>query len=957
MDYWEKAQHLFEHAQLSQWLATLPPQVLEELPTIAIGSDFAIRQIIQNTQGFESLVASGDLFETSGTKQWPSFSGFINKPLPELLEPELDSALRQYRNLNYIKIIWRDLVGRDDLWQTIASLSDLADELILACCEYHHNQLCQRYGEPVCPEGVGQKMVIMAMGKLGAKELNLSSDVDLIFGYPRAGDTQAREGQNSISNQEFFVKLGQKIIKSLSRPAVDGFVFRVDMRLRPFGQSGALALNFNALETYYQDHGRPWERYAMIKARPLCHNSAFGEEIVARLKPFVFRRYIDFGAIEELRQMKSLINQQVQRQKQESNIKIGPGGIREIEFVVQAFQLIRGGRLRELQQRSLLQVLRFLDSSGLFSKQGVQELLDAYVFLRRSEHHLQAVNDQQTHRLPESEESKARIARSLGFSSWESYREVLDQHRARVRNHFDEMVRVDSPEGEKHQTEIVEEVFIGLWVDADESVYDDPIFFHLSSHQVQACKQVLSDFRVNVAKSRLSSQGRERLDRLMPSLLRACLELQKDADIVLNRMLAIIESVLRRSVYIALLIEQPNALQRLVNLCLASPWLAEYLMKFPALIDELLYIPEYPYAPGQGDLEHGLREQLMRVDQGDLESHMEILRQFRNAHVFHAAVAEIQLQMPVDEVSRYLTDVAQVVLKAAFEVACAQVSHRQGQTEYELIEMARKNFAIVALGKMGSFELSYGSDLDLIFIYDKSGACKCSDLGELDIGTFFTRLTQRLIHILSTRTYSGRLYEIDTRLRPFGGDGLLVNTFESLESYLKQEAWTWEHQALVRARTVVGSEQLGKRFGQLRQELLCQPRPMAELSQDVCQMRSKMLEHFGSKTPDEFNLKHDSGGIVDIEFLTQFAVLGWADQYPELIQSTHVAGILKTLDSLGLVDKEVVLQLTEAYYQYRSRIHRLVLMNLKSVVSQTEFQEQRQQVQSAWQQFVESKAE
>lgn len=955
---WHKAWHILSQANAMSYLQDLPQPVLEDLPQVALSSEFVIKQIARAPQAFAVLAASGVLTQASPAEKEVRqnhahlLGEFLGPEWLSLSDSAFDVHLRRYRNQAYLRIIWRDVMGRDDLWTVMADLSDLADAMVQQACNYHHHQLALRYGDPVSRAGQPQQLVVLGMGKLGAGELNLSSDIDLIFAYPERGETTGHpETGRNLTNQEFFVRLGQRVIQSLSKVGAEGFVFRVDMRLRPFGESGDLVLHFDALETYYQDHGRPWERYAMIKARPIAGDPQLGAQLMTRLRPFVYRRYVDFSAVEELREMKAMIHREVLRRGDQHNIKIGLGGIREIEFIAQACQLIRGGQQRELQQRALRSVLKTLGELELLPYTVVQELEQAYVFLRTSEHRLQSWLDQQTHSIPADPAEALRLAIAMGFDAWQAYWTVLEHHRQRVRHHFEGLIR--PPEDARAQGDDPNAALYQSWWQGDVTVAELQALLPEVSEQARAaCIESVIALRKSVEQKRPSAASRERLERLMPVLLAVCAK-EPDPETVLLRVLPIVGQVLRRSAYMLLLIEHPVALSRLVQLCSLSPWLAEYLYKFPILLDELLYEPEGYVKPTLADLDDSVRQQLMRVPEDDLESQMEILRQFKNTHIFHVAISEMQHRLPLKKVSDYLTDVAQVVLKVIFEVATAQLAQKLDFPRQKLIAIAEQHFAVAAFGKMGGFEMSYGSDLDLIFLYDLDPLQSLSDDIKMESSVFFTRLTQRMIHILSTNTHSGRLYEVDTRLRPSGGSGMLVNTLSYLERYLKEEAWTWEHQAVVRARVVVGSEYLKQRFDEIRRSVLCIERSERVLREDVQAMRQKMIDHLGSKPGAAvFDLKQDPGGIVDIEFTVQYGVLRWAATHPDMAVYTDTVRILETLARLELLSNVDADTLTQAYIDFRSAVHLLILQNRKPRVDEAVFERQRAQVRSIWENFV-----
>ncbi|MEJ2668811.1 MAG: bifunctional [glutamate--ammonia ligase]-adenylyl-L-tyrosine phosphorylase/[glutamate--ammonia-ligase] adenylyltransferase [Gammaproteobacteria bacterium] len=943
--------------QFQQFCDSLPDAVIDEMPRLVACSDFLLSHVTQYPDVFVALAQTGRLHEAELLWDWRAeLHQFLGEDWLHLSEEVFDQKLRQFRNRAYVCVVWRDLAGLDNVWRVTESLSVLADAVITVACDYHHHHLSNRFGSPYSRSGVPQGLVVLAMGKLGAYELNLSSDVDLIFVYPELGETkwdeaaQQQKPASCLSNQEFFVRLGQRLINSLSKVTQDGFVFRVDMRLRPFGQSGDLVLHFDAFETYYQEHGRCWERYALIKARPITGDPAAGAHIIERLRPFVYRRYLDYGAIEELRQIKALINREVIRQGGEHNLKTGSGGIREVEFIAQAFQLIRGGQQRVLQQRALRLALQLLCRLHLLPEQVVTALQEAYEFLRRSEHSLQAVADQQTHCLPSDETGRLRLALMMGYADWKSYFAQLEMHRDRVRAHFDEMITPPTMRGRVDDATRLARFQLWWFGELPDSQMAS-MLIKIDEDARRTALEAVAAFRRNVDQKRPSAVSRDRLDRLMPLLLSRCVE-HAATDVVLLRVLPVIMQILRRSAYLLFLLEHPMALDRLVGLCASSPWLAEYLMKFPILLDELLDESENLATSDVMILTNTLRQQLMRVPENDLESQMEILRQFKNAYVFHVAVAEIEHRLPLKDVSNCLTSVAQVVIQAAFDIAAQQLSERLSLSQETIDALLKEHYLIVAFGKMGSYEMGYGSDVDLIFLHDVDSAERISPEHSLEKGVFFTRLTHRLIHILSTTTHSGRLYETDTRLRPAGDSGLLVNSFRYFQQYLMQEAWTWEHQAMVRARPVMGSPRLQEQFGVIRRDLLCQYRSREALKKDVAAMRLKMLEHFSTDGMACFDIKQDPGGVVDIEFIAQFGVLLWSHTNPEITRFTDTVRLLNALVEIGKLPQEDATLLTQAYLDFRATTHALVLQGQKPLLAAYDFATQRARVRWIWEKFL-----
>ncbi|MDI9246691.1 bifunctional [glutamate--ammonia ligase]-adenylyl-L-tyrosine phosphorylase/[glutamate--ammonia-ligase] adenylyltransferase [Marinobacter sp. CHS3-4] len=871
-------------------------------------------------------------------------------------ESQLHRALRQFRFELQFRIIWRDLMRWADLAETMAAASDFADVCIQGALEWLHEECCQQFGtpwgiNPVTGKEGAQSLIVLGMGKLGGHELNVSSDIDLIFAFPDKGET--RGAKRSIENQQFFVRLGQRLIQALDQITADGFVFRVDMRLRPYGQSGALALSFGALETYYQDQGRDWERYAMVKARVVAGDPSMGQVLMDSLKPFVYRKYIDFSAFESLRSMKSMIRREVRRKGLENNIKLGSGGIREIEFVTQAFQLIRGGRDRELQQRELLTILGELEALELLPSVVVNELAAAYTFLRNLEHAIQGIEDKQTQLLPDSELERARIALIMGFKSWSDCKSVLDDHRRRVAIHFEDIIATDDEEGDR--VDFAEE-WQELWMGEMDKATAVQWLGEKAFEEPEASYEALTTLRSSRTLQNLQTQGRQRLNRFMPVLLDALAQVEAPSQ-TLTRVLQLVEAILRRTAYMVLLLENPGARMQLVRLCSESPWIASQLAETPLLLDELLNAESLYKPPAKAELEDDLRQQLLRIPFEDLEEQMETLRHFKKAHILRVAASEIRGTLPLMKVSDYLTWIAEVVLEHVVNVAFANLVSRHGRPTRSDGSTCDSNFAVIGYGKLGGIELGYTSDLDLVFIHDGDPEASTDGEKSIDNAVFFTRLGQRIVHILNTQTPAGQLYEVDMRLRPSGNSGLLVSTLTAFEKYQRNDAWTWEHQALARARGVAGCADTLASFEQLRKSILCQVRDRQTLREEVVAMREKMRTALGTSTSagqdaDVFHLKHDDGGIVDIEFMIQFLMLAYSSDYPGLTQWSDNIRQMEELGELGVIPVDDAQELRQAYITLRSTIHRRALQNLNSRIPADSFQDEREYIKSMWKRIM-----
>ena len=928
----------------------------DEFKRIAAASDFVIEQSVRDPAMLLELVRSGELDRSLAPGEMRAQIAAAVQAAET--EDELGRVLRRQRTRQQVRIIWRDLTRRADLVQTCRDLSDMADTCIDQAYQWLYQRLVQQFGTPTGRRsGEVQHMVILGMGKLGAVELNLSSDIDLIFAYPEGGETVG--AKRPLDNQEFFIRVGQRLIKALDPMTVDGFVFRVDMRLRPYGSAGALVLSFNALEQYYQDQGRDWERYAMIKARVVAGDQVAGAQLLDMLRPFVYRRYLDFSAIEALRTMKQLIQQEVRRKGMADNIKLGSGGIREVEFIAQAFQLIHGGRDLSLQQRPLLKVLGTLEGQGYLPAKVIDELRQGYEFLRYTEHAIQAIADRQTQMLPDSPQDQARIAFMLGFADWPAFHEQLMYWRGRVAWHFGQVI-ADPDEDEGSESEVVVGgEWLPLWEDSQDEEAACRQLQEGGFADAPKALKALAVLRGSPQLRAMQRLGRERLDAFIPRLLAQAVE-HANPDLVLERVLPLVEAVARRSAYLVLLTENPGALRRLLTLCAASPWIAEQITRFPLLLDELLNEGRLFKPPLAPELAAELRERLTRIPEDDLEQQMEALRHFKLAHRLRVAASEIAGSLPLMKVSDYLTWLAEAILEQVLALAWRQTVAKHGVPMRTDGSLCDPGFIIVGYGKVGGLELGHGSDLDLVFIHDGDPQAETDGPKPIDGAQFFTRLGQRIIHLLTAQTNSGQLYEVDMRLRPSGASGLLVSSLGAFARYQENEAWTWEHQALVRARVLVGSQDVGQAFEKVRAQVLGRQRDLPTLRQEVSEMRAKMRDNLGSKATAAgtaanafeatapFDLKQDAGGIVDIEFMVQYAALAWSEEHPSLLRYTDNIRILEGLQEVGLMPAEDATLLREAYKAYRSAAHRQALQKDAGVIAGDQFVDERQQVLRIW---------
>ncbi len=942
--YWQ------DYTSTAKQIGVIPPHdsaILEQLCRIWACSDFVARSCVRDPGMLTELLASGDL--------WCSYTPDecairLVRALAEVEnETQLGIFLRRFRRREMVRIAWRDCLGFAVLEETLAELSRLAEALLADTLQRLYEWQTQRLGVPRNSVGQAQQLVVLGMGKLGGGELNYSSDVDLIFTYPQSGETDARR---PLSNEEFFRRLGQRFIKILSEPTAEGFVCRVDMRLRPFGDSGSLVMPFTAVKEYYQNHGREWERYAMIKARVVAGDQRAGNQLLAEMRPFIYRRYLDYGAFEALRTMKALIAKEVVRKGLQRNIKLGPGGIREIEFIAQVFQLIYGGREPALQARSALKVLSYLADSRRLPRNAVAGLKQAYAFLRCVENRLQAYADQQTHNLPEEPVAKLRLAYAMGFFDWQAFSAVLKEHVRTVSAQFELIFAAPQTETEQDGTALD---FVLLWRGVtDEENAMQFLAEHGFEDPARVCS-ALQAFKNSYSYRSMSQRGRERMHTLMPLLLGAVAG-TTNTTVTLERILRLLETIARRSVYLTLLVENPLALSQLVKLCAASAWISKYLTRYPLLLDDLLDPDTLYHPPDRSRLGGELDSYLTRVPKQDTEQVMDALRHFKQTNVLRIAAADVSDAMPVMIVSDYLTEIAEVLLRKVLALARDDLIPRYGQPCCSEDGKRREaQFAIIAYGKLGGIELNYGSDLDLVFLHDSRGERQQTNgPRELDNPTFFARLVQRIIHWLTAHTPAGELYEVDTRLRPSGRAGLLVSSIDAFAEYQRSQAWTWEHQALVRTRVVAGPAELAKQFSDIRHEVLARKRDLLHLRREVREMRERMRQELGSHEPGYFDLKQDRGGIADIEFMVQYAVLANAHRYPALLIYTDNIRQLDGLEKFRILTTEEATRLRDAYRSLRHRLHQLTLQEQSGMIPETELSDDRQTVLGLWRQVMEA---
>lgn len=918
-------------------------------------SDFVAETLIKYPQWItECLTPAKNISDQQALQE-------LLKDLPD--ETRLHRVLRHYRHKRMTQIAILDLLNLQPIEASLAAVSTMADALILESYHWLYRQFCQKYNTPRGSMG-DMNMLIIGMGKLGGGELNFSSDIDLIFVYPEKGELSYRN--KTMEHLQFFTKLAQKLITALHQTTVDGQVFRVDMRLRPFGDSGPLVTSFAALEDYYQSQGREWERYAMVKGRVLNSQDPYSPELQQILQPFVYRRYIDYSVMESLRNMKQLIRQEVRRRHLHNNIKLGSGGIREIEFILQCFQLTRGGRDKALQERNVLTLIPLMTASGNFASTNLAVLEEQYLYLRKTEHCLQQFADTQTQELPDKELDQLRLAEIMGYANYAQCVEDLKRRTAAISMEFENVIGDTQREANSDCSELQDFWLLPLSEDEAVSLIAD-VYREANADDIASA---LMAYKTEFSKKPVGVRGKESLDKLMPTLIHDCLKTaqqlpehtcndrailestsnagisQNSAVNLLHRVMTVIKAILRRTAYLELLLENQAAKASLIRLCSMSEWVAQQIARFPLLLDELLNpgvltnptpINQYP------DL---LRQQLLRIPEEDLEQQMEALRQFKLSHQLRIAAADLFGALPVMKVSDHLTCLAETIIREAVASAWHQMIEKYGYPDCASDDNTR--LLVVGYGKLGGLELGYSSDLDLVFLHDCQSSADTSGPKRIDSRQFYAKLAQRIMHLFNTKTSSGELYEVDLRLRPSGNSGLLVSGIEAFRDYQLNNAWTWEHQALVRSRVVYGNKALTEKFEHIRHDVLSQPRDTHTLQREVLEMRDKMRQHLDKSKGELVDLKQGKGAITDIEFLTQYLTLNTASQHATITRWSDNVRLIETLVANNAISSEWAEELKDAYLKIRNLSHRKALQGTPNVMHSKELKEERDKVVTIW---------
>jgi glutamate-ammonia-ligase adenylyltransferase len=892
--------------------ANLPMRWLAELPRVLAASEFAAAALLQDPGALTWLWQREDGARSGDAEA---------RAIAASTEAEAVFELRVWRRRELLRIAWREIVGRAGVAETLHDLSDFADAAIRVASDIAARLLSPVFGTPRSRSGASVPMIVLGMGKLGGRELNFSSDIDLILLFAEEGET---DGARATANEEYFQRLGRSFIRLLDQRTDQGFVFRVDMRLRPFGESGPLVVSLAALEDYLQQHGRDWERYAWVKARAIVGADAYAATYRDGVKPFVYRRYLDFGVFESLRDMKAMIAREVARRELDQDLKLGKGGIREIEFIVQSFQLVRGGGDRRLQNPSLLDVLPILAGAKLLPRAAIDELREAYLLLRRAENLLQIIRDEQTHALPAGEVDRLRLAAGLRANlaepyDWPAAATLLDAARESAAKAFEALV-FGGPEGPLARADASLD-----WLAQDGAQLAVELAgIGFPDGEIAAVTAVLVSYRDAAPYGKLDEVGRRRLRVILDRLLRAAAGAAAPA-LVTARVLRILEAIGARSSYLALLKEQPAALARLIDVCAISGFLARQIAEFPLLLDELIDVNAFEELPSREGFARELAARTERLPSGDPERQVEALREFQKAAVFAVALADLTGRLPLMTVSDRLTDIAELIVQCCMDLAWEQITAIYGVPECGEPGAAPRvaRVAVVGYGKLGGIELGYGSDLDLVFLHDSTGEIQQTRGNRtIDNGVFFLRLGQRIVHLLTMHSASGRLYEVDMRLRPNGKGGFLMTGIDSFERYQHDDAWTWEHQALLRARAVAGDARLCARFSNARLRALSVDVRRETLRVDVMEMRARMRRELSLSRDGRFDIKQDAGGLADIEFLVQYWVLAAAHRHPQVVTFTDNIRQLEALSHFGVISPDTAQWLMDAYRGYRAVLHR-----------------------------------
>jgi glutamate-ammonia-ligase adenylyltransferase len=901
---------------------------IEKIERLAVASNYALDQIRRAPESIDRLL---------GLENFTLNPEIINLDADEKIDlDQVKQQLRRYRHQKLVEIIYLDVVASNPLEMTLHHLSDLADQLIrdaLKACQQH---LSAKHGQPLESNGDAMELNIIAMGKLGGRELNFSSDIDLICCYDSDGELS---GFGQLSYQEYFSRLVRLLNQALSETTADGFVYRVDLRLRPWGESGPVVLSHSALEHYYQLHGREWEQYAMVKARVLTGSAGSRNYLASMLRPFVFRKYHDYRVFDGLATLKAKIDAQAKSRGMRVNIKVGPGGIREIEFFVQAFQILKGGRNHQLQSTEIFECFNALGKHRIVDNDTLEKLRAAYCFLRQLENRIQMFDDRQNHDVPENTDQQLRMAATMNFADWNAVIEQLQLHRDQVSLCFNDLFKQET---ESRPAPVIDDSFADS-IDADRQWE----FIETAGvDDAQDINQSLNRFLQSKSWSYMSARARQRFTTLLPGLLETIRDNDHPGELF-ERFMRLFSAIAGRSVYFELLFQNQPLLEKLASLFAKSAWIADEVSQYPMLLENLIQSGDEQRFD-KSILHQRLAQQLANIE-GDTELELDSLRLFKREQTLVIASAELAQEIDASQVSHYLCDLAEVVLEAVYHLARKALQKQYGTPECVEEGVQREaNFAIIGYGKLGGYEMHYQSDLDVIFLHDSSGERQHTSGDKcIENSVYFARLAQKIISMTSVLTASGKLYEIDSRLRPEGTSGLLVSSIQAYLRYQLEKAWTWEHQALVRARVVAGSSMLLEAFARVREQVLKMSRDDDQLRKDIVEMRERIYQ---AKRPPEgtsMDLKQSRGGMVDIEFLVQYWVLAQANKIgSERLYSDNIS-LLNELFRLNLITGSQS-QLVEIYQTYHRLLHESTLQNQSAEVDVAEIAEHVNHVVDCW---------
>ena len=916
-----------------------------ELMYVLSMSEFVAKTLIQYPKECADLIAQGALddhcFSLDATEC------IREQIVPGLSDADLKKRLRVIRRCRMVIIAWRDLTGSADIEEVFVSLSNLAESIVDRTVYVVRDGLKQVFGDAYDKDGKQMPLLILGMGKLGGGELNFSSDIDLMCCYPYDGQTEG--GTRSITFQEYFTKVVQRLSNLLSEVTADSFCYRIDLRLRPFGDAGPLVSSFDALSSYYETQGRTWERYALVKAKLIgdYHNwGSYGDELIELLRPFVYRRYLDYGAIESLRKLKRMIESEVRRRNLGDNFKLGSGGIREIEFIAQVFELMRGGRIPEMVERSLRKTLRNISKLQLLPDEVCVRLDECYIYLRRLENISQMLADKQTQTLPVSPKEQMRVAIGMNKGSFAELTDELEQIRHMVHQEFVSIMRDSDDDREAQSSENVELWEASLSAEELEPVLiplmaepgipsannDNKSSYTASNSKVtnaHALAQGIINLHHTLGRLPVGPIGRDTLVRLMPKIIKGVAK-YKNAPALFNKVSLLIEKVALRTTYLQLLAENDGTREKLLNLLNGNNFAGALISAHPILLDELIAPRYFKQPPHTEEYLAWLNERLLRIDPDDLEEQMEELRLFKKTMVLRIAMSDQSQSLPLMKISDSLTWLAEAILREIAVLSWKQTVQKYGSPEGK--DATDPGYAIIAYGKLGGIELGYKSDLDMVFIRDINDEMTTGS-NPVPASMFYQRFVQRFMHLCTTRMSGGVLYDLDMRLRPDGDSGLLMTDLSAYQNYQQNRAWTWEHQALVRARAVAGSPNVIYAFNKIRDQVLRTERDEVKLIDDVYAMRMKMRNFLDRSSDKLFDLKQGRGGMVDIEFIAQYLLLREAPHHQDMVLWSDNVRIFDECARLNILSEETTSKLKQAYLAIRECYHRISLADLPRIIA------------------------